>query len=163
MYRHINNFAQLLEKYIPKVYSKFVEYDVLPEMYLTEWILSFMCAYIPITWLCQYFNEFFEHGWLSFYAICLAIHEFLQDIILEGYDMPSVLICMKEMKENRDSLYCHTQIEERRPDSDRIKHIELTPPYKSETTLPLIFNTSDTKDQFSSMQRTKDEDWITLF
>lgn len=42
MYKHINVFSTLLEKHQPEIYQRFSEVEVLPEMYMSEWILSFM-------------------------------------------------------------------------------------------------------------------------
>lgn len=69
MYKHIRVFEELLEKYLPSIHQQFQDFDVLPEMYLTTWILTFMCSYLPIPWLSKYLNEFFKHSWTSFYAI----------------------------------------------------------------------------------------------
>ena len=53
MYKHIHRFTLLLERFLPEIYQKFNEWEVLPEMYLIEWILSFMWAYIPLNWLVR--------------------------------------------------------------------------------------------------------------
>lgn len=98
----------------------------------------------------MYFSKFFEYGWTAFYATCLGIHEFLQPEILEGEDMPSVLGSMKIMKENRDSIYCKSEA----PDRDMSL---FTPDDK------LAYTTNITQNDFSSLQRTKDEDWKVIF
>lgn len=51
MYKHIGFFNKLLKKYLPNVHNKFEEWEINPEMYLIEWICTFMCAYIPLNWL----------------------------------------------------------------------------------------------------------------
>jgi hypothetical protein len=165
MYKHIHQLTSLVEKHLPLIHEKFMENEVMPEMYLTEWILSFMCAYIPINWLCKYFNEFFKHGWNAFYAVCLGIHEFLQPQILQGYDMPSVLVCMKEMKENRESLHCQTQVIEDLPVTivNEVGYPQFTPQAKGDSSLPSELTMSTANDNFSVIQRTKDEDWRQIF
>lgn len=166
MYKHINMINILIQKHLPKIHKKFQDVEVMPEMYLTEWILSFMCAYIPMTWLHRYFNEFFRYGWIAFYAICLAIHDFLQDNILEGEDMPSVLLCMKEMKENRESLDCQTQMVDDFVPVEVIKGTEFpqfTPQAKGDDSLPLDFTASTFHEHFNVTQRTKDADWKKIF
>ena len=51
MYSHIRFFNLLLKRYLPKVFEKYEECEMQTEIYMMEWILSFMCSYIPINWL----------------------------------------------------------------------------------------------------------------
>lgn len=57
MYKHIKIFSILLKKFLPKVHQQFEEYDVMPQTYMMEWILSFMCSYIPLNWLVSCFKS----------------------------------------------------------------------------------------------------------
>lgn len=51
MYAHIRFFNLLLKRYLPEVFEKYEECEMQTEIYMMEWILSFMCSYIPINWL----------------------------------------------------------------------------------------------------------------
>lgn len=77
-------------------------------------------------------------------------------MILEGYDMPSVLCVMKEMKENRESIYMKTQIEDTETTGDMNKEN-----YALFTPKPKKNNDLSSSDLYS--QRTKDEDWTKIF
>lgn len=58
---------------------------------------------------------------------------------------------MKIMKENRDSVVCRTQIEDLEP--HKLQKKESGPLYTS----------NSSADNFSLIQRTKDEDWKAIF
>jgi len=51
MYKHIKFFNLLLKKYLPSLSEKYLECGMNTEIYMMEWILSFMCSYIPLNWL----------------------------------------------------------------------------------------------------------------
>jgi hypothetical protein len=56
MYKHINKFTALLQQHLPNIYEQFQEGGLEVEMYMMEWILCFMCSYIPLNWLVSYFH-----------------------------------------------------------------------------------------------------------
>jgi len=54
MYKHINVFKFFLKKYLGKINTKFEEVDFQPDVYMMNWILTFMCSYIPLNWLVSF-------------------------------------------------------------------------------------------------------------
>ena len=85
-------------------------------------------------------------------------------MILDGYDMPSILTCMKYMKENRESLYFKSQANHNTTGgTHELEYPLFTPQHKGDSALPISFTTTETKDDFSMLQRTKDEDWDKIF
>jgi hypothetical protein len=56
MYKHINKFTALLQEYLPNIYEQFQDDGLEVEMYMMEWILCFMCSYIPLNWLVSCFS-----------------------------------------------------------------------------------------------------------
>jgi hypothetical protein len=65
---------------------------------------------------------------------------------MDCLDMPELFSCMKNMKENRDSMYCKT--EQASPDKKDITN---------------MFTANSSRNDFSAGQRTKDEDWNSIF
>lgn len=76
--------------------------EIVVEMFLSDWILTFLCSYIPLNRLNEFFDYFFVFGWYAFHRMCLAIVKFLEDSILQASDMPSILTTLKIMKEHKD-------------------------------------------------------------
>ena len=82
--------------------AHFLQHDIKVEMFLSDWIISFLCSYIPLDRLNEFFDQFFVLGWYSFHRMTLAILKFLEEEILLGYDMPMILTTLKVMKEHKE-------------------------------------------------------------
>lgn len=91
-----------MEKYLPWVAKHLEDHEIVVEMFLSDWILTFLSSYIPLLRLNEYFDNFFVFGWYAFHWICLAIVKFLEESILSGSDMPTILTTFKLMKEHKD-------------------------------------------------------------
>jgi ecotropic viral integration site 5 protein len=67
MYRHCFIFNKILEKYLPWVHKHLEDHGIIVEMFLSDWILSFFCSYIPMDRLGEFFDNFFVFGWYAFH------------------------------------------------------------------------------------------------
>ncbi|CAI2381067.1 unnamed protein product [Moneuplotes crassus] len=151
MYDRINVFKSYLKRYLGKIHEKFEEACFQPEIYMMDWVLTFMCSYIPLKWLTNYFDEFFKHGWVAFYSICLSIHEFLQPRIMKCVDIGEMKECVNRMKENRASILITK-------DSEKCRIHDLSTQGPNS-----IFTSQTSCNDFTAFQRTRDEDWKTIF
>ena len=89
MYRHSAIQEKLIQQHLPKVYEHFGEVDIKIEMFMSDWAISFLCSYIPLSRLHFFLSGFLERGWIVFHCMVLAILDYLQEDILESFDMPS--------------------------------------------------------------------------
>lgn len=103
MYRHSAILDKLIAKYLPKVHTHLEEVDVKVEMFMSDWVISFLCSYIPLNRISLYLTRFFQRGWVAFHCMVLAILDYLQTEILETFDMPGAMGVIKTMKEHRNS------------------------------------------------------------
>ncbi|CAI2360485.1 unnamed protein product [Moneuplotes crassus] len=150
MHTRIDHFKVYLQKYLPQIHAKFEEACFQPEIYMMNWILTFMCSYIPLKWLTKYFDEFFKHGWDSFHAICLSIHDFLQPTILKCEDIGEMKDCVNKMKENRDTIT---------KESHFFKKADIEGSQEPAS----FFTSTRSSSDFTAFQRTRDEDWEAIF
>jgi len=67
--------------------------------------------------------------------------------------MGCIMSCMKIMKENRDSIYWKTQFEDNNSEGSS----------DLDETSPKLFSSKTQDERYFKMQRTKDEDWKTIF
>lgn len=88
MYKHCFILDKLVEKYLPWIHQHLTDHGIIVEMFLSDWIISFLCSYIPFDRLTDYFENFFVLGWYAFHWMALAIIKFLEEEILKGIDMP---------------------------------------------------------------------------
>jgi hypothetical protein len=67
MYRHSAVLEKLIQKYMPEINEHFEEVDVKCEMFMSDWVISFLCSYIPLSRLNTFLTAFFKRGWLAFH------------------------------------------------------------------------------------------------
>ena len=103
MYRHSAILEKFIQKYLPKVHKHLEEVDVRVEMFMSDWVISFLCSYIPLNRLNHFLTRFFQRGWVAFHCMVLAILDYLQSEILGTVDMPGAMGVIKTMKEHRNS------------------------------------------------------------
>jgi hypothetical protein len=103
MYKHSQILENLLAKHLPKVSAHLEVVDIKVEMFMSDWVISFLCSYIPLHRLHIFLTKFFERGWPAFHAMVMAILTYLKDDILEAEDMPAAINTIKVMKEHRNS------------------------------------------------------------
>lgn len=67
MYRHSAILEKFISKYMPEINDHFEEVDVKVEMFMSDWVISFLCSYIPLSRLNTFLTAFFQRGWLAFH------------------------------------------------------------------------------------------------
>ena len=103
MYRHSQILEKLLKKHLPEVSQHFEDCDIKTEMFMSDWVISFLCSYIPLHRIADFFTRFFERGWPAFHSMVISILHYLKRKILDWEDMLETLNAIKSMKEHRNS------------------------------------------------------------
>jgi len=85
----------LILNYKPNIYAQLCEFQIRPELFLTEWVLTLFGNIAPITDMGEIYDNLFLQGWVFFYKLVLAfLGHFERDIEQES-DMIGVLTILK--------------------------------------------------------------------
>ena len=67
MYRHSAILEKFMQEFLPDVYNHLGEVGVRVEMFMSDWVISFLCSYIPLHRLSLFLTRFFMRGWVAFH------------------------------------------------------------------------------------------------
>jgi hypothetical protein len=164
MYRHSGILEKFMQKYQPEILEHFETIDVRVEMFMSDWVISFLCSYIPLSRLDTYFSYFFRFGWKAFHCMVLAILENMKSEILNSIDMPACINTIKTMKEHRNSFKVNRTEKSNKKRAERMgnRHEtfqadELSIDDKNELSLDYR------KRMAIENQETSDEEWDEIF
>ncbi|CAI2360361.1 unnamed protein product [Moneuplotes crassus] len=165
MYRHSAICENLIEEYLPEVWDHFKIVDIRVEMFMSDWAISFLCSYIPLSRLDEFFTYFFKYSWRSFHCMVLAILEYLKFEIVKSDDMPSCMNTIKMLKEHRNSFkFDRSSFRKKKPEMHGMKHCMDLPKLRFENkkkkdTLTLSFR----KEMEEVEQQISHEKWDEVF
>ena len=91
MYKHINHIYiyyihrswfimdRLVEKHLPILYKHLQKENIVPSMYVTEWVVTFYTRSFPFNFVVRVWDIFLhEKHWKVFYRIALALLKYFQ-------------------------------------------------------------------------------------
>ena len=76
-------FIKLLEKFVPKIYNKLKEKEVVPTMYASQWFFTLFTNTFPFEIIVRIFDCFFLEGEKIIYRIALAIFKIRENKLLK--------------------------------------------------------------------------------
>ena len=76
-------FIKLLEKFVPKIYNKLKEKEVVPTMYASQWFFTLFTNTFPFEIIVRIFDCFFLEGEKIIYRIALAIFKIREKKLLK--------------------------------------------------------------------------------
>jgi hypothetical protein len=91
---HSGEFTKKLEKKLPDVHILFEKFCIIPEMYLTEWLIPLGCYHLPLKDTGHLFRLMLKQGWEFFYNLILQYLRILKPHIT-GLDEMGVLETLK--------------------------------------------------------------------
>jgi len=165
MYRHSGILAIFMKKYMPDLLEHLESVDITIEMFMSDWVISFLCSFIPLNRLHTYLTGFFVRGWVAFHCMVLAILTYMKDDIMKTNDMPTCINMIKTMKEFRNSFKVHRTEKSARKRDERLANgegsNEGTPKLKVDhkNSLSLDFR----RKMGVQNQDTSDEEWDEIY
>ena len=72
---------RLVEKHLPILYKHLQKENIVPSMYVTEWVVTFYTRSFPFNFVVRVWDIFLhEKHWKVFYRIALALLKYLLDM-----------------------------------------------------------------------------------
>jgi hypothetical protein len=80
---------------LPRLYFHFAKYEVVVQMFATDWCFSLFGSIIPVTELVDLVDKFFQQGWMIFYKLVLVILRRLEPKLLNSSETLEILSPLK--------------------------------------------------------------------
>ncbi len=94
---HIWKFWKLLKFQENEIFVNLTEKGIVPEMFLTEWFVTFGTSFIPLSYHIKLYRELLEKGWPYFYTMIVF---FLKKLYpkFKGLSFPETILIIKSNK-----------------------------------------------------------------
>ena len=93
-------FLKLLEKFVPKVYNKLREKEVMPTMYASQWFFTLFSNTFPFDVIVRIFDCFFLEGEKIIYRIALAVFKIKEQRLLKAKSFETLMETIRNMSNN---------------------------------------------------------------
>ncbi|KYQ94237.1 regulator of chromosome condensation domain-containing protein [Tieghemostelium lacteum] len=105
MVKHIRIFDFLFQSHLPRLYKKFKELNITPELYLIEWFMTLFTKQLPLPICLRLFDSIVMEGEVFIYAVCIGILKSLRKLIIDTTAFEDALDTLKttiqDFKEER--------------------------------------------------------------
>ena len=96
--KHCELSELLLSVYMPKLYSHFSKFDVMVQMFATDWYLTLFTSLVPIQESSKIIGNFFKQGWVYIYKFLIVLLERLEDRLMAIEDRIDLLSLIKPLE-----------------------------------------------------------------
>lgn len=83
-----------LEK-MPRLHLHFAQYQIVVEMFATDWCFSLFGSIVPVAELVEIIDKFYKYGWMIFYKMVMVILERLETKLLSSSETVEILSPLK--------------------------------------------------------------------
>ena len=96
--KHCELSELLLSVYMPKLYSHFTKFDIMVQMFATDWYLTLFTSLVPIQDSAKIIGNFFKQGWVFIYKFLIVLLERLEEKMLAVEDRIDLLSLIKPIE-----------------------------------------------------------------
>ena len=88
---------KLVEKFMPKIYDKLLEFNVFPTMYASQWFFTCFSNCLPFHIVVRIFDCYLLEGEKIIYRIALALFKIKENILIKAKSFETVMEIMKSI------------------------------------------------------------------
>ena len=96
--KHCELIDRLMALYMPTLQKHFCEYDLMVQMFSTDWLLTIFTSLVPIQFSHKILGKFINFGWIFIYKFLLTILERLEKKLLAIDDRLDMLRLIKPLE-----------------------------------------------------------------
>ena len=82
---------KLIEKFMPKIYEKLIEYNIYPTMYASQWFFTCFANCLPFNAVVRIFDCYLLEGEKIIFRIALALFKLKEKEILNEHTFESIM------------------------------------------------------------------------
>ena len=98
--QELSRFITIL---LPDLSMKFTQFQIDPSIFASQWFITLFVYNMPFPFVARVWDLFFLKRWSVVFRISIALLEFVQEGLLQSFDMESILKHLKSISEQIQS------------------------------------------------------------